>query len=288
MTIPTCTLNQGNSIPQLGFGTFKIPPEATQEIVEEALAAGYRHIDTATGYRNEAEVGAAIRASGIARDRLFVTTKLWNDDQASGDVRGAFERSLAALNIGYVDLYLIHWPMPSVDKYVETWRQLVEFKDEGLTKSIGVCNFTIAHLERIIEDSGVVPALDQVELHPIFQQKPLRNYLAAHGIAAEAWGPLAQGRLDLGTYPALADAARAHGRLVTQIVLRWHIQSGTIAIPKASSRAHMDENLGIFDFTLTDAEMAGIDALGTARPMMRVPRWAMSAGMPLMPVRPLP
>ncbi|MDR0284872.1 MAG: aldo/keto reductase [Propionibacteriaceae bacterium] len=264
MTVPTITLNQGNAIPQLGFGVFKVPPDVTQGIVEEALAAGYRHLDTAKHYQNEAEVGRAIRASGIPREQLFVTTKLWNEDHRAGDIRGGYERSLATLDIGYVDLYLIHWPLPALEKYVGAWEQLAEFKAEGLTRAIGVSNFQIAHLERIIAATGVVPAVDQVELHPLFQQRPLRAFLAGHGIAVEAWGPLGQAKFDL-AQPPIAAAAAAHHKSLAQVILRWHLQSGTIVIPKASTRVHMDENLNVFDFDLTSAEMAAIDALDTNR-----------------------
>ncbi|MDR2974639.1 MAG: aldo/keto reductase [Propionibacteriaceae bacterium] len=263
MAVPFLTLNDQTTIPQLGFGTFKVPPQLTQGIVEEALAAGYRHIDTATGYHNEAEVGAAIRASGIPRENLFVTTKLWNDDQKSDDWRGAYERSLAALDIDYIDLYLIHWPMPALDKYVACWNALTTFKQEGLAKSIGVSNFLVPHLQRIIEETGVVPAVDQVELHPVFQEAELRKYLDDHDITVEAWGPLGQGRYALDDYPAITNAAIAHDKTPTQIVLRWHIQSEHVVIPKASSRAHMDENFAIFDFELTGEEMVAITALDT-------------------------
>lgn len=263
MSIPPLVLNQGNAIPQLGFGVFKIAPDMTQGIVEEALAAGFRHIDTATGYHNEAQVGAAIRASGIPRESIFVTTKLWNDDHRAGNARGGFERSLKALNIDYIDMYLIHWPLPAVDKYVEIWQQLIKIKEEGLTQSIGVCNFQITHLQRIIAETGVAPAVDQVELHPLFQQKELRLYLDDHDINAEAWGPLGQGRYDLFAYAPLTDAAAAHHKSPAQIVLRWHMQSGTIAIPKAANRDHMDENLDIFDFELTGEEMDAIASMDT-------------------------
>ena len=263
MNVPILELNQGNFIPQLGFGTFKVDPELTQGIVEEALAAGYRHIDTATGYHNEAQVGAAIRASGIPRESLFVTTKMWNDDHRAGDVRGALERSLEALNIGYIDLYLIHWPLPLVNRYVEAWCKFVELKEEGLVQSIGVCNFQIPHLQRIIEQTGVTPAVDQVELHPLFQQVELRKYLDQHDINVEAWGPLGQGRYDMSAYSPITDAAIAHEKSPIQVALRWHMQSGTIAIPKASTREHMDENFDIFDFELTGAEMEAIDSLDT-------------------------
>ncbi len=263
MAVPFLTLNQNITIPQLGFGTFKVDPGLTQGIVEEALAAGYRHIDTAAGYHNEAEVGAAIRACGIPREQLFVTTKLANPDHKSGDVRGAFERSLTALNIGYVDLYLIHWPMPALDRYVATWDQFAQFKAEGLTRAIGVSNFQVPHLQRIIEETGLVPAVDQVECHPVFQEAELSHYLDDHDIALEAWGPLGQGRFPLDGYTPITDAASAHAKSPAQVILRWHIQSGHIVIPKANSRAHMDENFDIFDFELTSQEMAAIRSMDT-------------------------
>jgi len=263
MSVPILELNHSNFIPQLGFGTFKVAPELAQGIVEEALAAGYRHIDTAAGYHNEAQVGDAIRASGIPRKTLFVTTKMWNDDHRAGDVRGAFERSLTAMGLDYVDLYLIHWPLPAVGRYVEAWKEFIQLQSEGLAKSIGVCNFQISHLQRLIEETGVAPEVDQVELHPLFQQVELRKYLDQHDINVEAWGPLGQGRYDMSAYTPLTDAAIAHKKSPVQVALRWHMQSGTIAIPKASTRAHMDENFDIFDFELTRAEMDAIDALDT-------------------------
>jgi len=271
MTVPLIKLNQGSTIPQLGFGVFKVAPESTQGIVENALAAGYRHIDTATGYHNEAEVGAALKASGIPREQIFVTTKLWNPDHSAGTVREAFERSLAALGLDHVDLYLIHWPLPGLDKYLATWEQFIQFQAEGLATAIGVSNFQISHLQRIIDATGVTPAVDQIELHPIFQQKPLRAYLAQHGIAAEAWGPLGQGRYVLDAYAPIADAAAAHHKSPAQVILRWHMQSGTIAIPKASTRAHMDQNFDIFDFELTPAEMDAINAMDTNQRLGRDP-----------------
>jgi 2,5-diketo-D-gluconate reductase A len=263
MTVPDLTLHTGATIPQLGFGVFRVEPSLTQGIVEEALAAGYRHIDTATGYHNEAEVGRAIRASGIPRDQIFVTTKFWNEDHKAGDIRGAFERSLEALDLGYIDLYLIHWPMPAHERYVGVWEQMITFQAAGSTKSIGVSNFQIAHLQRILDATGVAPVVNQVELHPVFQQQPLRAWMGQHGIVAEAWGPLGQGRYALDAYPALTDAASAHAKSPAQVILRWHMQCGTIAIPKSSSRARMDENLDVFDFELTADEMAAITAIDT-------------------------
>ena len=255
------TLNSGHPIPQLGFGVFLIAPEDTQRAVEDALEVGYRHIDTATGYNNEAEVGAAVRASGLPREEVFVTTKLRNDHHAAGDVEGAFERSLEALDLGYIDLYLIHWPMPRNDRYLDAWRTFGSFQADGRAVSIGVSNFHIPHLERIIEQTGVTPAVNQVELHPTFQQRELRAFHAEHGIATEAWAPLGQGRYDIFNLPPIRAAAAAHGVTPAQVVLRWHMQTGIIALPKSSSRGRMRENLDIQGFELTADEMAAIDAL---------------------------
>ncbi|MDR0593624.1 MAG: aldo/keto reductase [Bifidobacteriaceae bacterium] len=264
-TVPTIRLNSGTDIPQLGFGVFLVDPSQTQPIVEQALEVGYRHIDTATGYNNEAQVGAAIRASGIPREDVFVTTKLRNDHHLQGDVRGAYQRSLDALGLGYIDLYLIHWPLPKVDRYVETWRAFEGFLAEGATKAIGVSNFKIEHLERLARESDTVPALNQVENHPRTQQRELRAYEGAHGIAPEAWAPLGQGRFALDGFAAIREAAAAHAKSPAQVILRWHIQEGIVAIPKASSRAHMEANFDIFDFALTDSEMDAIRALDTGR-----------------------
>jgi 2,5-diketo-D-gluconate reductase A len=253
------------TIPQLGFGVFRVDPDDTQRVVEDALAVGYRHIDTATGYNNEAQVGAAIRASGIPRDEIFLTTKLRNDHHKSGDVTGAFERSIDALDLEYVDLYLIHWPMPANGRYLETWRAFESFASDGRAKSIGVSNFMIQHLETLIAESDTVPAVNQVELHPIFQQRELRAFHDEHGIRTEAWGPLGQGKYELFTLPAIADAAAAHGVAPAQVVLRWHIQTGNIVIPKSNARERMAQNFDVFGFELDAAQMAAIDALDENR-----------------------
>jgi 2,5-diketo-D-gluconate reductase A len=263
--VPDLALNDGHSIPQLGFGVFKVPPQDTQRIVEQALEVGYRHLDTATGYENEREVGAAVRASGIAREELFVTTKLRNDHHREGDVEGAFQRSLDALDTGWIDLYLIHWPMPAVDRYVETWRTFERFAADGRARSIGVSNFTVAHLERLLQSSEVVPAVNQVELHPIFQQRELRAFHEAHGIRTEAWGPLGQGKYDVFGLAPIAAAAAAHGVTPAQVVLRWHLQHGIVVIPKSSSRERMQANFDLFGFELTADEVAAIDALDEQR-----------------------
>jgi 2,5-diketo-D-gluconate reductase A len=264
-SVPQLPLNSGASIPQLGFGVFRVDPDDTQRVVEDALAVGYRHIDTATGYNNEAQVGAAIRASGIPRDEIFLTTKLRNDHHKSGDVAGAFERSIDALGMDRVDLYLIHWPMPANGKYLETWRTFERFAADGRATSIGVSNFMIEHLETLIAESDTVPAVNQVELHPIFQQRELRAFHDRHGIRTEAWGPLGQGKYELFTLPAIADAATAHGVAPAQVVLRWHIQTGNIVIPKSNARERMAQNFDVFGFELDAAQMAAIDALDENR-----------------------
>jgi 2,5-diketo-D-gluconate reductase A len=262
---PSIPLNSGTSIPQLGFGVFKVDPAETQRVVEDALEVGYRHIDTATGYDNEEQVGAAIAASGIPREEIFITTKLRNDHHADGDVAGAFARSLDMLGLEYLDLYLIHWPMPANDKYLETWRTFETFKADGRAKAIGVSNFLVPHLERIISESDTVPAVNQVELHPIFQQRELREFQAKHDIHTEAWGPLGQGKYDLFGIQAIQDVAAAHDITPAQVVLRWHIQTGNIVIPKSNKKERMAQNLDVFGFSLSDDEMAAIDALDENR-----------------------
>lgn len=264
-SVPTIVLNSGKSIPQLGFGVFLVDPADTQRVVEDALEVGYRHIDTATGYDNEAEVGAALRASGIPREEIFVTTKLRNDHHKARDVEGAFTRSLEALGLDYLDLYLIHWPMPANDFYVDTWRTFETFAADGRAASIGVSNFLVPHLEKLLAETDIVPAVNQVELHPIFQQRELRAFQAQHGIQTEAWGPLGQGKYDLFGMPAIQSAAAAHNVAPAQIVLRWHLQTGNIVIPKSNSRDRMAQNFDLFGFELTAEEMAAIDALDENR-----------------------
>jgi 2,5-diketo-D-gluconate reductase A len=263
--VPTLPLNSGGSIPQLGFGVFLVDPQDTQRVVEEAIETGFRHIDTATGYNNEREVGAAIRASGVPREEIFLTTKLRNDHHQARDVAGAFQRSLDALDLGYIDLYLIHWPMPRLDAYVDTWRTFETFLADGRTRSIGVSNFLVPHLERLLAETGTVPAVNQVELHPIFQQRELRAFHEAHGIRTEAWGPLGQGKYDVFGLAPIAAAAAAHGVTPAQVVLRWHLQHGIVVIPKSSSRERMQANFDLFGFELTADEVAAIDALDEQR-----------------------
>lgn len=256
-TVPTVTLNNGVQIPQLGFGVFQVPPEETQRVVEEALEAGYRHIDTAAAYRNEAGVGAAIAASGIPREELFITTKLRNGDQ--GRAREAFEDSRAALGIEYLDLYLIHWPVPSQGLYVSAWQSLEEVYAAQQARAIGVSNFLPEHLETLLGSATVTPALNQIELHPTFQQGELAEFCRSRGIAVEAYSPLGQGA-DLSA-GAVEAAAAAHGASAAQAVLAWHLAQGTIVIPKTATRARMAENLAAASLALSADEIEAISAL---------------------------
>ena len=259
LPIPTIALNDGNQIPQLGLGVFKVEPGETERIVSEALEVGYRHIDTAFIYHNEDGVGRAIAQSGIPRDELFITTKLWNTDHE--DPRSAFEKSLDRHGLDRLDLYLIHWPMPMLGTALEAWRGMVQLVGAQLTESIGVSNFEVEHLRELHEETGVVPAVNQIELHPFHQRRDLREYCQANGIAVEAWGPLAQGKSDLLRRPAITNAGVAHSKSPAQVVLRWHVQQGTIVIPKTTRKKRMLENADVFDFTLTEAQMAAIGSL---------------------------
>ncbi|HXD55696.1 MAG TPA: aldo/keto reductase [Solirubrobacteraceae bacterium] len=257
--VPTLQLRGGEAVPQLGFGVFQVPPEVTEEAVAMALEAGYRHIDTAAAYRNEAGVGLAVRASALDRGEVYITTKCWNDDQGRDEARRAFEKSLSRLESDYVDLYLIHWPVPAHDRYVDTWRTFIELRDEGLIRSIGVSNFQPEHLRRLIEETGEAPAINQVELHPHFQQVGLRREHDELGIMTEAWSPLAQGQvLD---EPAIVEISERHGRSPGQVVIRWHLQLGNVVIPKSVTPERIRQNFDVFDFELSADEMRAIDAL---------------------------
>ncbi|AIY03353.1 aldo/keto reductase [Arthrobacter sp. PAMC 25486] len=257
--IPTITLNNGVAMPQIGFGVFQVPNDETEQAVVAALAAGYRSIDTAAIYGNEEGVGRAIAASGLAREELFITSKVWISDLGREETLAAYDASLAKLGLDYLDLYLIHWPAPATDAFLASWQALEELLAAGRLRAIGVSNFLPEHLEKLIAVGGTVPAVNQVEVHPALQQRDIQAADAAHGIATEAWSPLAQGTV-LGD-SAVLDAAAAHGRTPAQVVLRWHLQQGRIIIPKSVTPARMGENLDILDFELSDSEMASIDAL---------------------------
>ncbi|MDQ4504230.1 aldo/keto reductase [Sinomonas sp. ASV322] len=255
--VPTVTLNDGTEIPQLGFGVFQVPADETQRVVEAALEAGYRHIDTAAAYRNEAGVGAAIAASGIPREDLFITTKLRNGEQAKP--LEAFETSRTALGLDYIDLYLIHWPVPSQGLFVDAWHAMEELRANQLVRSIGVSNFLPEHLETLLASARVVPAVNQIELHPTFQQRELAALSRSRGIAVEAYSPLGQGA-DLGA-EAVRAVAEAHGATSAQVVLAWHLAQGTIAIPKTTSAQRMRENLAAIAVGLSADELERISAL---------------------------
>ena len=261
MTVPTITLNDQTTIPQLGFGVFQVPPEETAATVGSAFEVGYRHIDTAQMYQNEQGVGEAIAASGIARDELYVTTKLNNGFHAPDDARRSFEESLQKLGLDRVDLFLVHWPLPTLydGDYVSTWRTLAEFVADGRATSIGVSNFQPAHLDRIIEETGVVPAVNQIEVHPYFTNEAARAASIRHGVEVEAWSPIAQGKvLD---DDVIGKIAAGHGKTPSQVTLRWHVERGDIVFPKSMHVERMRENFDIFDFTLTADEVAEISAL---------------------------
>jgi 2,5-diketo-D-gluconate reductase A len=261
MTVPTLTFNDGHTIPQLGFGVYRVDPDETERIVSDALAVGYRHIDTAALYGNEQGVGRAIAASGIPRDELFITTKLWNSDQGERATLDAFDLSIEKLGLDHVDLYLIHWPAPGLDLFVETWKTFEKIRDSGRATSIGVSNFRIQDLDRLAAETGTVPVINQIELHPLFSQLPLREYGAAHGILTESWGPLGHAAVDIFQENAIAAAASAHGVSPAQVIIRWHLQNGLVVIPKSNNRDRMAQNFDVFGFELTADEMTAIDAL---------------------------
>lgn len=258
--IPSVDLGGDVTIPQLGFGVFQIPDDETERAVAQALELGYRHVDTAAIYRNERGVGRALAASGLAREDVFVTTKLWNDAQGRESAPKALADSLSRLGLEYVDLYLIHWPAAGQGLYVETWEALLELQQEGLARAVGVSNFQVPHLEAIIEASGVSPSINQIELHPWLAQGELRAFHAQARIATEAWSPLAQGGSFLGD-PTLASIASDHGKSVAQVILRWHVQLGNVVIPKSATPSRIAENAELFDFELSAADMDAIAGL---------------------------
>ena len=261
-TVPSLVMNNGLQIPQLGFGVFLVPPEETKQAVTEALDAGYRLIDTAQGYRNEEGVGAAIAESDVPRDELFITTKLTNSEQGYDTTLAAFDGSMDKLGIDVLDLFLIHWPLPMFDQYVETWRAFEKLLADGRVRSIGVSNFEIPHLQRLLAETDVTPAVNQIELHPEFPQEDLREFHQQHGIVTESWGPLGQGK-GLLENPQIVEVAQRKDRTPAQVVLRWHVQLGCVVIPKSVNPDRIRENINIFDFELDDADMAEISKVRT-------------------------
>lgn len=252
-------IGNGITIPQVGFGTFQVDPEVAQEVTENALEIGYRHLDTAAAYYNEAEVGAGIKASGLPREDVFVTTKLRNGDQGYESALTAFENSRKALGLDYLDLYLIHWPVPSAGKFVETWKAFEKLQADGVVRAIGVSNFLPDHLAQLVAETDVVPAVNQIELHPTFQNLDIQAACNEHGIAIESYSPLGRGA-DLDN-PAVNSIAERFGVTTGQVVLRWHVQKGFVVIPKSVTPERIKANLDLFSFELTDEDVAAIDAL---------------------------
>jgi diketogulonate reductase-like aldo/keto reductase len=258
-SVPVVTLNDGKHIPQLGFGVWQVPDHEVVPVVEAALAAGYRSIDTAAAYGNEAGVGAAVAASAIPRDELFITTKLWNTEHGYDATLHALRQSLDRLKLDYLDLYLIHWPVAGSEQYIDSWKAFGQARSDGLIKSIGVSNFHQSHLRRLFEETDIVPAVNQIELHPNLPQAELRAFHAEHDIATEAWSPLGQGNLLAD--PTLGTVAQRYGKSVAQIILRWHIQLGNIVIPKSVTPERIRQNIDVFDFELTDDDLSTIASL---------------------------
>jgi 2,5-diketo-D-gluconate reductase A len=263
MAAPSITLNDGNSIPQVGLGVWQTPPQDTERAVATALDAGYRHIDTAAAYDNEREVGRALKNaanSDVAREDVFLVTKLWNADQGYDSTLAAFDASMDRLGVDYLDLYLIHWPVPAKNAFVETFKAFAHLRDQGRIRSIGVSNFEPEHLRILVDGTGIVPAVNQVELHPLLQQQELREVHAQLGIATEAWSPLGQGSLL--SNPTVTAVAEAHGKTPAQVLIRWHIQLGNIVIPKSVTPERIVSNFDVFDFELSERDMASISSLG--------------------------
>ncbi|MBM7785673.1 aldo/keto reductase [Tenggerimyces flavus] len=258
--VPTIAFNNGVEIPQLGFGVWQVPEELVVDAVRVAIETGYRSIDTAAIYGNEEGTGRAIAESGVARDELFVTTKLWNSEQGYDSTLAAFDESIKKLELDYVDLYLIHWPSPHRDKYVETWKAFEQLLNDGRVKSIGVSNFHQPHLQRLLDETDIVPVLNQIELHPYLQQAALRTFCAEHGILTEAWSPLASGG-DVLTDPLIAKLADKYGKTPAQVILRWHLQLGNVVIPKSVTPSRIKENFEVFDFELTAEDVAAFAPL---------------------------
>ena len=262
--VPPIILNNGVEMPQLGFGVWQVPDDEAERAVATALEAGYRSIDTAAIYGNEKGTGRGLASSGVARKDLFVTTKLWNADQGYDSTLRAFDASLEKLGLDYIDLYLIHWPMPAKDKYIDTYKAFEKLYADGRAKAIGVSNFLPEHLEKLIDATSVIPAVNQIELHPHLQQQALREYHAEQGIATEAWSPLGSGK-GLLEVPAIVAIAQKHNRTPAQIVLRWHIQLGNVVIPKSVTPSRIKENIDVFGFSLDTEDIAAISALNEDR-----------------------
>ncbi|HEU5045525.1 MAG TPA: aldo/keto reductase [Nocardioidaceae bacterium] len=260
MNVPNLTLNNGIEIPQLGFGVFKVPSGQTKEVVLAALKTGYRHIDTARLYGNEAEVGEAVRESGLDRDEVFVTTKVWNDDQGYDATMRAFDASMGRLGFDVLDLFLIHWPVPHQDLYLDTWRAMEKLYRDGRIRAIGVSNFNPDHLRRLVDETDVVPVLNQVELHPYLQQEEVRKTDESLDVLTEAWGPIARGG-ELLTDPVVVRLADKHGKTPAQVVLRWHVELGNVVIPKSVTPSRIEENFDVFSFELDEEDMAAIAEL---------------------------
>jgi 2,5-diketo-D-gluconate reductase A len=258
-TIPAITLNDGIEIPQLGFGVWQVPPAEVKVATQIALEVGYRHIDTAEMYGNEVGVGEAVRESGLDRSEVFVTSKLNNSFHDPADAMAAFEKTLSDLDIGYLDLFLIHWPMPAVGDFVDTWKAMEAMKATGKVRSIGVSNFHAPHLQRLLDETETVPSVDQIEVHPYLTQEPLRAFNAQHSIVTQAWSPLASGKI-IGDATIAAIAERV-GKSVAQVTLRWHIQRGDVIFPKSVTRSRIEENFRLFDFELAEADILAISAL---------------------------
>lgn len=261
-TQPHVSFNDGRSIPQLGLGVWRTPDDQASDVVSLALRTGYRHIDTASVYQNEEGVGQGMVASGIAREDIFLTTKVWNDDQGFDETLRAMDASLKRLGTDYVDLYLIHWPSAYRGKYVETWKALIRLREEGKARSIGVSNFEGTYVDELIAETGVTPAINQIQLHPRFQQQQMRAHMARLGVVTESWSPLGQGQVLAD--PVIADIAARHGKSPAQVIIRWHLDLGLVVIPKSVTPSRIAENFNVFDFTLSDADKAAIAGLDAA------------------------